>query len=141
LQVTSTCFNRFAIDEIKSSSIFAFCFGGNFILGVGICYLDFAFRYDDLEEGGGIYAWKSLYILSATKLSSISGVGVINLCATFTNDLFYAIGLLAEGGLLPDLTDYLDPDLLPQLFSILNSPFEKMLIEYKKINSYKIQKS
>ena len=44
--------------------------------------------------------------------------------------------MLAEGGLFPDLFDYLEVGLLPQLFSILNSPFEKMLMEYN-YKSYK----
>jgi hypothetical protein len=74
LQVCYTCFNRFAILEIKSSSALVFCLGGNFILGFPLillllllCYFEFDFLPVDLDEGGGgIYAWKSLYILSAT---------------------------------------------------------------------------
>lgn len=89
LHVAYTCFNLFAIEASKSSSALVFCRGGNFIPGFG--YFDLAFLEVDRADvgGGGIYAWKSLYILSATKVSRISGGGGPSiLWPAFTSDLF-----------------------------------------------------
>lgn len=136
LHVISTCFSLFAIVVIRSSSAFVFCLGGNFIGALlwGDGYFDFAFLEVDLAEegGGGIYPWKSLYILSATNVSNISGVGPNILCPTFTNDLFYFYFYMLRlpdcGLLFPDFDDYFEPGLLLQLFSILKSPLLKMLM-------------
>jgi len=94
-------------------------------------YFDFDFLSDFADVGGGgISAWKSLYTLSATYLSRMSGVGERIFWAALTKELFYLdYGLFPETGRFPDFDDSLDAGLFPQLLSILKSPFEKMLIE------------
>lgn len=135
LFVISTCFSLFAIDEMRSSSAFVLCLGGNF--GVGTTSFDLPFLSTDREEegGGGIYDWKSRYILSATKVSNASGA--ISFSAALTNELLsLEVGLVEEGGRLCCLADYLDLDLSFQLFWILKSPFKKIFIETKYYSSY-----
>lgn len=53
MQLCYKCFSLLAIEEIKSSSAFVFCFGGNLIGGVGPGSFDLVFLSDLEDEGRG----------------------------------------------------------------------------------------